>query len=180
MIENIEKFSNRKKAYLWLIEQGLKISERKFYNDCASGCPALGSDKTLSKFEVSQYLISQKKTYRPKKSEFSSIREEADTRKAIADAEKAEIQTGQLQRELDKKWILREDADLETCAWVSLLRDSITNRINQSLPTFIHSVGGYLDRLADGRAVMDQAITDACNDISNSGEVNIDIEEIED
>ena len=105
--------------------------------------------------------------------------DEAVTRKAIADAQKAEIQAAQLQRELDKKWIPSEEADLEKCIWTALTRDNISNRLIKALPAFIHAVGGHLDRLPEGQAVIDQAITDGCNDISNSDKIDVDVEEAE-
>jgi len=177
-----ERFVNRKQAYDWLIAQGYKVSRGKFYNDCAAGFPRIHRDKTISRFEILQYAQQLDVSRRSDLdlSDLARQREDAETRKAIADAQKAEIQAAEMQRALDKKWMLREDAQLETCAWTSLLRDAIAYRIAQSVPAIIHAAGGNLDHTPDVQAVIDQAITDACNDIAKAGEVEIDFIDEED
>ncbi len=44
-------------------------------------------------------------------------------------------------------------------------------------PALIHVSGGDIARIPDAQAIIDQAIADACNDIANSGEVTVEIEE---
>ncbi len=173
-----ERFNDRLQAWNWLTAQGYKVSRGKFYNDCNAGFPTVHRDKTISRYQVLQYG-QQLDINRRGSTEVdrSGQHDEAVIRKAVADADKAEMQAAQMQRELDKEWIKRDEADLETCTWTALTRDGIVARFIKSLPSFIHAVGGDLDRLADGQAVFDQAVTDACNDISHSGEVEVDIED---
>jgi len=178
MIQNAERFKNRKQAFEWLQQQGFQLSERTFYNACEAGSPAVGPDKTLSRFEVGEYLRKYERKYRKQSGNLSGIREDAETRKAVADAKKAEINAEQLQRELDKRWISREESDLETCTWTALLRDQIAARLTQALPALIHSAAGHIEQLPEAQAIIDQAITDACNDISDSGEVEVYIEDV--
>lgn len=172
-----ERFVNRKQAYDWLVAQGYKVSRGKFYNDCAAGFPRIHRDKTISRFEVLQYAQQLDVSRRSDVdlTDLARQREDAETRKAIADAKKAEIQAAELQRQLDKKWMLREEAQLEACAWASLLRDSVAYRLGQAVPAIIHAAGGQLDHTADVQAVIDQAIIDACNDIASSGEVEVEL-----
>jgi len=175
-----ERFSNRKQALNWLNAQGYKVGQDKFYKDCKAGFPNIHRDKTISRYQVLQYGQQLDMASRGSASTDGDYQlRDAEIRKAVADANKAEIQAAQLQRELDKEWIKREDSDLEVCTWTALLRDAINHRITQGLPTLIHAVGGHLDRVADGQEVIDQAVTDACNDISRSGEVDVDIDELE-
>lgn len=176
-----ERFANRKQALNWLQAQGYKVGQDKFYKDCKAGFPQIHRDKTISRFQVLQYAQQLDVDRRSSPlTDLSAQREDAETRKAIADAQKAEIQAAQLQRELDKNWISRTDSDLEVCTWSALVRDSLAHRISQSLPALIHATGGQIERLADGQAIIDQAITDGCNDIANSGDVDIEIEDMED
>ncbi|RLD02521.1 MAG: hypothetical protein DRI32_08795, partial [Chloroflexi bacterium] len=126
MITTTERFKNRKQAFEWLQKRGFKLVERTFYNACDAGFPAVAADKTLSRFEVSEFLRQREAKYRKQPGGLSDVREDAETRKAVADAKKSEIQAQQMQRELDKKWISREESDLETCTWAALTRDYIT------------------------------------------------------
>ena len=180
MIQNAERFKNRKKAFEWLQQQGFKLVERSFYNACDAGFPAVAADKSLSRFEVSEFLRQHEAKYRKQPGRLSGIREDAETRKAVADAKKSEIQAQQMQRELDKKWISREESDLEVCTWACLTRDYITSRLERSITTLICAAGGSVERTADVQAIIDQAITDGCNDIANSEEVDVYIEDAED
>ena len=180
MNSNSERFKNRKRAFEWLQQQGFKLVERSFYNACDAGLPAVAADKTLSRFEVSEFLRQQEAKHRKQPGSLSGIREDAETRKAVADAKKAEIQAQQMQRELDKKWISREEADLETCTWSALTRDYITSRLERSVAALICAAGGDMTRTADVQAIIDQAVIDGCNDIANSGEVEVYLEDVED
>ncbi len=173
------RFKSRAAAAAWLKEQKAPISQRGFYDACDRGFPAVAADKSLSRFEVSEYLRSLESKQRRAPGGSGTIREDAETRKAVADAAKAEIQAEQMKRQLDKDWISRADADLETCAWAGLTRDYIAHRLSQSLPTLIHTAGGDMTRAPDVQAVIDQAITDGCNDVANSGEITVDIEDTE-
>lgn len=171
MIQNVERFKNRKKAFDWLQQEGYQLSERTFYNICETGCPAVALDKTLSCFEVGEYLRKHEAKIRKQPGSNSGIREDAETRKAVADAKKAEIIAEQLQRELNKKLISSEESALESCTWTALLRGQIAVRLTQTLPTLIKSIAYQIVQLPEVHAVIDQAIADACNDISDSGEL---------
>ena len=177
-----QMYKNRAAAYRFIQEQGIPIAERTFYGHCDK-YGLRQPDKTLRLSDLIAYINKVHKTV-PSGPDLTiqdraAKREDAETRKAVAEADRSEIKRDDERRELDKKWIKREEADLEVCTWTALLRDSIAHRLNQNIPTLIHGVGGYLNRVADAQAIIDQAITDACNDISNSDEVEVDIEEID-
>lgn len=76
--------------------------------------------------------------------------------------------------------ISRADADAQTCAWASLTRDAIANRTSRALPAIIHATGGQIAALAEAQALLDQAIDQACNDIAESGPVDVVLEPIDD
>ena len=168
-----ERFKNRKQAFDWLQSQGFKLVERSFYNACNAGFPAVAADKTLSRFEVSEFLRQHEAKHRKQPGSLSGIREDAETRKAVADAQKSEIQAQQMQRELDKKWILHDDADLQTCTWTALLRDCISSRLERNVGALICAAGGDLARIPDVLTIIDQAIIDGCNDVADTDEVDV-------
>ena len=180
-----QSYKDRAAALRFLRDHGYTKSERTFYGDCDKHDLLEPDGKTILLCSLLAYFwrvyppVAAGRQTSDDVSDLSAAREAADTRKAVAAADREEMKRDQEQRELDKQWIKREDADLETCTWTALTRDQITNRLGKSLPTLIHAVAGKLDRLADGQAVIDQAVTDACNDISNSGEVDVDFEDVE-
>lgn len=168
-------FNRQKEAREYIRSLGFKVSDGKFSQD---------SHKFTVRGEIHQddLLDYARASLRKNTTEtdLGAKREEAETRKAIADANKAEINAQQLQRELDKAWILRADAEDNECVAAALVRDGIAHQLNKQLPAIIHSAGGDPARQPDVQAIIDQAITTACNDIANSGEVEIDIEDDED
>ncbi|NOQ52147.1 MAG: hypothetical protein GQ578_08050 [Desulfuromonadaceae bacterium] len=171
-----ERFANRKQALNWLQSQGYKVGQDKFYKDCKAGFPQIHRDKTISRYQVLQYGQQLDVDTRGSATDLSAAREESETRKAIASADREEMKRDHERRELDKNWISREEADLTVCTWAALTRDNIAGRLTKNIATFIHAVGGNLDRIAAGQAIIDQSITDGCNDIANSSEVDIEIE----
>lgn len=169
------EFKSQKEARNFLIDQGYKVSVGKFSQDSHQFTTGKGT------IVLSELIDYARKELRKTGSlaDLAAQREEADTRKAIADADRAEIKRDEERRLLDKNWISRDDSDLEVCVWAALTRDSIVARLDKNLPLLIHVSGGQVDRLAEAQAVIDQTISEACNDIANSGEVNVDIEEID-
>ena len=86
-----ERFANRKQAHDWIRNQGYSTSRGKFYNDVAEGFPRIHKDKTISRFEVLQYCQQQDVERRGTPVDLADARENAETRKAVADADRAEI-----------------------------------------------------------------------------------------
>jgi hypothetical protein len=170
-----ERFKDRKQAWDWLRSEGYIVSKDKFYGDCANGKPRVHPDRGVSRFEVMEYAHSLRGALvsPPKNTE---ERDDADTRKAIADADKAEIQRDAMQRELDAAWIRREEAEEETCVWVSRLRDAVTYHLGKSLLNLIYASGGQADRRAEVQNILDAALASACNEIAESSEITVEIE----
>ena len=105
---------------------------------------------------------------------------EHEARKIKADADQSEMKADAMRRELDRRWILRESAEEETCVWVSRLRDAVTYHLGKNLPAIIHACGGQISRLSEVQAIVDAALADACNEIANAEELTVLIEDIED
>lgn len=166
-------FTQKNDALEYLRDRGYKISHGKFSQDSNA---LVGSDGNISKEALSEYEKTLKKLVTKQiDDDFASMRQEGDARKSIAAAEREEIRLEAERRELDGKWMLREEAEQSICIWTALTRDYIAARLEKSATRIIAEVGGDLNRLPDLRAVFDEIITDACNDVANSGELRVEI-----
>ena len=173
-----ERFANRKQALNWLHAQGYKISQGKFYQDCDGGFPAVHRDKTVSRYQVLQYAQQQDVERRaPAGTDLAGRKEDADTRKAEAEARIKERQDERERRELDAEWVRREQADEITCVWVSRHRDAVAYHLGKSHLALIHACGGNPARLAEVQAVVDAALAAAANEIASSDEITVQIED---
>ena len=178
-VEESEFFKNRAQAFAWLEAEGHAVSRGKFYADCNAGDPPVREDKQISRFRVLQYAqrIGQSNVRSDGSlSEDALRRSGAETRKIVAGAEREEMKRDNEKRELDKKWIYRDEAELEKCVFAALTRDKIAHRVIQALPAIIHSCGGQLALLPSTQPHVDQAISDGCNDIANSGDIDVEID----
>jgi hypothetical protein len=173
MTQGPDRFKNRRQAYLWIAAQGAGLSERSFYDAVSSGFPSLAPDKTLARWEVSEFLRQhERKTASAPPA--PAARADAETRRAIAQADREEMKRDQERREMSNAWVRREDAELELCAITALLRDLIINRITRAIPAIIQAAGGDQAHLADVDEVIDSEILAACNDLAQQDEIDIE------
>ncbi len=118
------------------------------------------------------------KDYTRNKFEKLGTIEDNTLRKSHEELKKLEYDNRKREREEQLelgRLITREAADTELCAWTGMLRDAIARRINQTVPAIIHAVSGQSAAIAQANALIDQAIDDACNDIANSGDIDVEI-----
>lgn len=168
-------FRDKASAFCWYTEQGGQRQKSSFY----AVVPADG--RRVSRFAVSEMLRKEKSgPAAPVAADLSAQREEAETRKAIADADKSQMQAEEMRRALDKKWMLRETAEEEICVWVARLRDAVAYHLGKIQLAIIHACGGQPARLAEVQALIDDALAAAGNEIANSEEVTVLIEDCED
>jgi hypothetical protein len=165
-------FPSKGHAFNWYVEQGGFKQKSAFYQ----AIPADG--KRVSRLVVSEFLRKERHKA-PAVVDLASRREDADTRKAEADAAKAEMQAEEMRRQLDSKWIEREQSDEETCVWVSRLRDASAYHLGRELLAIIHACGGNPARLAEVQAIVDAALAAAANEIANADEITVTIEDLD-
>lgn len=166
-------FTQKNDALEYLRDIGFKISHGKFSQDSKA---LVDSDGNISKEVLLEYSKTLKKLIvKQTTDDFAIMRQEGDARKSIAAAEREEIRLEAERRELDGKWMLREDAEQEICIWTALTRDYIAAKFEKSALRIIADVDGDQNRLPDLHAVVDEIITDACNDVANSGELTVGI-----
>ena len=104
---------------------------------------------------------------------FDTARDEA--RLIRAKARREEIRLEEEERQLDRKWILREESDDKLCVFVTLMRDQVLHHLYTQLPALIHAVGGIADRTADARAIIEQAALDAGNEVAATENLDVEI-----
>ena len=136
--ESVEKdhtdtFANKDDAHRYYQRQGGVLGYRAFTNKIT---PVKG--RKIAKGSVTELLLAEaiKHGTAPQRSDsinFSNRRDEADVRKAEADADKAEMQAEEMRRQQDRRWVMRERADEETCVWVSRLRDAVVYHLDKNL-----------------------------------------------
>lgn len=135
-----ERFTNRKQALNWLQAQGYKVSQGKFYGDCAAGFPAIHKDGTVSRYQVLQYA--QQQDVERRGSDRPSSREEDEDRKIKADADRSEMQTETMRRELDREWLHADQAWAAIAALVGVIGDALKYEFFKAQGELIHLAGG--------------------------------------
>lgn len=175
-----ERFANRKQAFDWLAAQGYAVSRGKFYQDCDAGFPPVHRDKSVSRFQVLQYGqqldVKGRSWNGAGPADMAARREKAEVDKVEAEARMKVRQDEDEARKFDRRWLLREEAEAETCVWVSRLRDAVAYHLGRNLLAMIHACGGQAERLAEVQAIVDGALAAAANEIAESGELTVTID----
>lgn len=178
-----EWFKNEAEAHNYLMSLGYEVSRGKFNQDKQAGKLTVDG-KRISKFSVLQYGMALKKDRQfvgsVNTQELSARKELADTQKAEADARKAEIQAKELERELDEKWILREDSNNRLAAIVGQLGNLLHRHLLQAIPTLIHLCGGDPARGAELYEGTEEVIVRSFNELFSSGRIDGLFTEVED
>jgi hypothetical protein len=157
-IDNPDRFTNRKAALNWLQEQGYKVSQGKFYDDCSNGtkisCMLNGS---LSKFDVLNYA----NTYLQAgtSAAFMSTLASEQLRKVKAEADMKEHQFRLAERRADKYWLHADDAWALVAALIGTLRDCIRHHLENGSPEIVETARG------DHQATIE--VFEKCEDIIN-------------
>ena len=160
-----ERFVNRKQALNWLNAQGYKISQGKFYQDCAAGFPEIHRDGSVSKYQVMQYgqqLDVSSRSLVP-----DSSRENV-SRKLAAEAEMAEMKAARMKRDEDALWLHADTAWAQMAALVGTLRDCIRHHFHTAQNELVHVAGGNMDRNHEVYEFCDDIVNRAFNEVAGS------------
>ena len=136
-----ERFANRKQALNWLQAQGYKISQGKFYQDCAAGFPSQHRDGSVSRYQVMQYGQQLDVESRGVAS-VSGGREEHDDRRAKAEADIKEMEATKRRREEDADWLHADAAWMAIAGLLGVLKDSLRHHFHAGQGELIHLAGG--------------------------------------
>ena len=165
-----ERFANRKQALNWLQAQGYKISQGKFYQDCAAGFPALHRDGSVSRYQVMQYgqqLDVETRGAAPA----SPDKEADDARKAKAEADIKEMQAEAMKREQDRDWLRKEEAWATLAAIVGTLRDSLRHHFHAGQGQLVHLAGGDVRRGPEVYEGCEEIMAKAFNEVCATGQI---------
>lgn len=161
-----ERFANRKQALNWLNAQGYKISQGKFYQDCAAGFPPMHTDGSLSRFQVMQYgqqLDLATRTAAVQQGD------EASRRKEAAEAEIAEMKAERMRREEDKEWQHADDVWAFVAAIFGTLKESFTHHVHSEAAAIVHVAGGSNERVHEVYEFVMDVFAKACNEVAAKG-----------
>jgi hypothetical protein len=165
-----ERFASRKKALVWLNENGMKVSQGKFYQDCAGGYPTVYDDKTVSKFEVMEYgqKLQNNDPESMGEEEKRKHEREDERRKAKAEADMAEMKAEKMRREQDSEWLHASTAWAAVAGVTGALRDSLRYHFHASQEKIVHVAGGDANRTYEVYEFCEDIVNKAFNDVAGS------------
>ncbi|KJS02223.1 MAG: hypothetical protein VR65_06140 [Desulfobulbaceae bacterium BRH_c16a] len=167
-----ERFVNRKQALNWLAAQGYKISQGKFYQDCAAGFPELHRDGSISRFQVMQYgqqLDVSARSVAPDASR------ENEARKAKADADMAEMKAERMRRDEDAEWLHADQAWAAIAGILGTLRDCIRHHFHAGQNDLVQVAGGDMNRNSEVFEFCDDIVNKAFNEVAGES-INVTFE----
>lgn len=175
-----DRFPSRKAAYDWLVNEAkVKRSVGSFYQDCQAGFPTVGRDGSVSRQEVEAYAAKVNVEVRGptvEDADLSRQREVAETRKAVADATKAEMAVEELQRQADLKWVARVEATAQMAALVGSLRDVLLHHFHLAAPSLAKLVDGDPALAPQLYEAAEELIAKSYNEMA-AGEIDVELED---
>jgi hypothetical protein len=169
-----DQFKTRKDALDWLIAEGYKISQGKFYSDAGVGKVVVNRDGTLSKWAVYQYAKEELKTGTVSAAPDGSLAAE-QLRKVRAEADLKELQFQLATRQRDKFWLHADDAWATMAAIVGTLRDSIRHHLHARAREIVFLTGGDQGRSHEVFERLDEIVSMAYNEVGG-GSIDVEFE----
>lgn len=167
-----EFFKNRKEAHRWLLANGYKVAQGKFYQDIDDkGFPILNSDKTVSKYQVAVYGKSLETPSTPNPEPLE--RHGYMHRKEKAEAEIAEMKATRMQREEDENWLHKDDAWAAVAGVMGSLKDCQQRHVHDAMVEITKAAGGDPARAPEVYECVVQIVNRAFNEIAGD---SIDIQ----
>lgn len=172
-----EWFKNETEAYQYLLSLGYDISRGKFNQD-KNGGQLTVDGKKISKFSVLQYGLrlkqSQKATASVYSGDLQARRELADTEKAEHDARIARMKADEAERELQRRWLYRDEAVADLAAIIASLQQAFDHAVIAGAEAIIRCAGGDTSRTFDvSEAVDELVIARAFNEVAAAGSLRV-------
>lgn len=172
-----EWFKNETEAYNYLLSLGYDISRGKFNQDKNSGQLTVDGKK-VSKFSVLQYGLRLKQAQKATASIYSgdlqARRELADTEKAEHDARIARMKADEAERELQRRWLYRDEAVADLAAIIASLQQALDHAVIAGAEAIIRCAGGDVTRTFDvSEAVNELVIGRAFNEVAAAGSLRV-------
>lgn len=172
-----EWFKNETEAYNYLLSLGYDISRGKFNQDKNGGHLTVDG-KRISKFSVLQYGLRLKQNQKTQASVYSgdlqARRELADTEKAEHDARIARTKADEAERELNRRWLYRDEAVADLAAIISSLQQALDHAVTSGADAVIRCAGGDPARGFDvSEAISELIVARAFNEVSAAGTLRV-------
>lgn len=172
-----EWFKNETEAYNYLCSLGYDISRGKFNQDKNSGQLTIDG-KRISKFSVLQYGLRLKQGQKAQSSAYSgdlqARRELADTNKSEDDARIARVKADEAERELNRRWLYRDEAVADLAAIIASLQQALDHAVSAGAEAIIRCAGGDPARTFDvSEAINDLIIARAFNEVAAAGTLRV-------
>lgn len=168
-----ERFKTRKTALDWIKAQGYQVSTGKFYQDCDSGFPAVHKDKTVSRFQVMQYVQQLDVERKSTSTDRAEEKEQLEINKLRLEVERRQIEN----RRDDDKWLNKETAYAHMAAIIGTLRDSLRHHFQVGSPALVHLAGGDHNRAPELYEGVEDILAKSFNEIVARGRIETVFEE---
>lgn len=168
--EEGEFFQHRKAAWMWLKDQGYKISIGKFYQDIeTTGFPVVASDGSLSRYQVQVYgqNLAAKKQRVSTPEELSRF--DAQYRYEIAKAENEELKAADAKRALSADWMHRAEALSMIAKALADFKDLLPRLYYDRRLDLVDVVGGDHARASRLQEVLVEVLNQAWRDLCERG-----------
>lgn len=185
----VEWFRNSTKAAEWLIEQGYlkkkggglltQDAARKFV-DTLRRDPVRGYNATLvrraadNEYGSASKISSGPLTLDPESKSLGEQLQAEILRKNRADADKKEMEVEELRRDLDKRWLHRDDAIENLAAIWAAVQQALDHAIHVGSEAIILAAGGDHNRANEVEdAIQEYIIAKAFNEVSAAGKIHV-------
>lgn len=148
-----ERFASRKLAMEWIRQKGGKVSQGKFYQDCAEGKVLVYPDKSVSRASTAEYLLRLQRPIAPVLDSMDRTQQ-----KERLELERLQLEVEKLRRIAradDRRWMRMEDHCAQVAVILTMLRDNLQHYGQQSATELAHICRGDVNLaplLVDGMA----------------------------
>lgn len=181
-----EWFKNSAHAAEWMVQQGylkkrgggpLTVDAARKFVDTLRKDPRRGYHRTIVQRAANkEYGNPLKPLDMPElpEPETSESLQKAILRKNLADAEKKEIEVEEMRRELDRKWLYRDDALLDLAVILTSIQQALDHAVAVGADAIITVAGGDPARGFDvSEAINELIIARAFNEVAAAGTLRV-------
>jgi hypothetical protein len=180
-----EWFRNETEARNWLLATygPDAVSVGKFNGDVKKGM-IKRDGKRLSKFDVAQYALTLKASAVVSAASQSFVdskqkKEEADARRAVAEANMKEREDLDRSREFDEKWQLRREAEEHETALLKLVQNTFRQRVYLDHTHLLNAAGGKASHSPEFIIALGNFIDSVFNQVVAADEYDVEFDQDE-
>lgn len=159
-------FKTKGEAFAWYCQEGGQRAKSSFY----ANIPSEG--KRVSRFAVSE-MLRKERGESGRTTNLAARKEELEVERLEQQVKKGELEN----RKEDSKWVLKEEAEIETAALVGLLQDTLMHRIHLDQGKLLHAAGGDPARAAEFAQALEDVLAAGFNEVAAGKRFEVGIEE---